>query len=158
MIAFVTGGSGFVGRNLIAALRARGDEVRALARSASAEDAVRRAGAEPVRGDLDDEAALARGMAGCGVVFRVAAAVEDGGPREHFERVNIEGTRRVTAAARAARVPRLVHVSTEAVLVDGSPIVRAEETRPLPARPIGLYPETKGAAERVVRDANGPDL
>jgi nucleoside-diphosphate-sugar epimerase len=68
-IAFVTGGSGFVGRNLIAALRARGYSVRALARSDSAAEQVRRAGAEPVRGDLEDEAALRRGMAGCDVVF-----------------------------------------------------------------------------------------
>ena len=46
--AFVTGGSGFVGRNLIAALRAREVEVRALARSPVAAAAVKEAGAEPV--------------------------------------------------------------------------------------------------------------
>src|SRR5581483_5851194 len=51
---FVTGGSGFVGRNLIRALRARGDDVRALARSDAAASVVVALGAQAVRGDLDD--------------------------------------------------------------------------------------------------------
>ena len=51
MKAFVTGGSGFVGRNLIQALVARGDDVCALARSDGSADAVQRVGAIPVRGD-----------------------------------------------------------------------------------------------------------
>src|SRR5688572_501752 len=107
MKAFVTGGSGFVGRNLIVALRARGDEVRALARSDAAEAAVRAAGAEPVRGDLADRAAMARGMAGCEVAFYAAAHVKDWGPREEFWRGTVEGTENVIAAAREAGVRRL---------------------------------------------------
>jgi nucleoside-diphosphate-sugar epimerase len=55
-------------------------------------------------------------------------------------------------------VPRLVHVSTEAVLVGGRPIVNADETWPRPARPIGLYPLTKGLAEERVLAANSPEL
>src|SRR6185436_2542944 len=115
--AFVTGGSGFLGRNLIAALRERGYEVRALARSAAARAAVEAAGATAVAGDLDDSAALAAGMAGCAVVFHTAARVNEWGPPAEFAQVNVAGTRRVLAAARAAGVPRLVQVSTEAVLV-----------------------------------------
>ena len=63
MRALGTGGSGFLGRNLIAGLVARGDTVRALARTEAAARDVRAAGAEPVTGDLDDAAALERGMA-----------------------------------------------------------------------------------------------
>src|SRR5947207_3123631 len=138
--AFVTGGSGFVGRNLIAALRASGRGVRALSRSEASAKAVRLAGAEPVQGDLDDEAAMRAGMEGCGAVFHAAAYVKDWGPREEFHRVTVLGTERVIAAARAAKVRRLVHVSTEAVLVDGTPLAGVDETRPLPSRPMGLYP------------------
>src|SRR4051812_38112289 len=119
--AFVTGGSGFVGRNLIAALRESGAQVRALARSAAAMQAVERAGAEPVAGDLDDEAAMRAGMAGCDVVFHAAAQVGDWGNFADFYRANVAGTEHVLAAARASGVPRLVHVSTEAVLVGGPP-------------------------------------
>lgn len=49
--AFITGGSGFVGRNLIAQLKARGDTVRAVARSEAAIKTVQQLGVEPVRGD-----------------------------------------------------------------------------------------------------------
>lgn len=156
--AFVTGGSGFVGRNLIAVLRARGDEVRALARSDAAMQAVRDAGATAVRGDLDDVAAMTRGMDGCKVVFHSAADLSQFGDVERIKHVNVGGTERVIAAARAAGVARLVHVSTEAVLVGGPRIVRADETWPRPAQPIGVYPLTKGMAEERVIAANSPQL
>ena len=153
--AFVTGGSGFVGRALLRRLAAEGVEVRALARSPRSAEVVAALGAEPVRGDLADPAALARGCAGADAVFHAAAKVDEWGPREAFDRINVEGTRHVIDAARAAGVDALVHVSTEAVLVDGSPLVQVDESRPLPARPIGEYPRTKGLAEQLVREATG---
>jgi nucleoside-diphosphate-sugar epimerase len=156
--AFVTGGSGFLGRELIAMLVAEGYEVRALARSPKAEDAVRAVGATPVHGDLDDEAGLRQGMAGCGAVFHSAAMVALWGSREQAMHDNVGGTERVLAAARAAGVRRLVHISTEAVLADGRPIVDADENRPLPEKPIGIYPLTKGLAEQRVLAANGGGL
>jgi nucleoside-diphosphate-sugar epimerase len=107
--AFVTGGSGFVGRNLIRHLVARGDRVRALARSDNAAQLVGALGAEPVRGDLDDVAVLTEGMRGCAALFHSAALVAEWGPKAEFERVNVDGTRHVIEAARAAGVPVLVH-------------------------------------------------
>jgi nucleoside-diphosphate-sugar epimerase len=156
--AFVTGGSGFVGKRLIAALAERGVAVRALARSEASAITVRTAGAEPVRGDLADQAAMQEGMAGCEVVFHAAAHVEEHGKLADFLEVTVEGTKRVLAAARAAGVSRVVHVSTEAVLADGKPIVRADETRPRPAKPAGPYPISKGLAEDAVLAANSPEL
>jgi len=151
---FVTGGSGFVGRELLGELKRRGIAAKALARSAAAHQTVAALGAEPAPGDLDDVAVLEAGMRGCDVVVHAAAYVKDYGPRAEYERANVQGTRNVLAAARAAGVKRFVHVGTEAVLADGNPIVRADEDTPYPARPAGLYPETKGAAERLVREAN----
>lgn len=158
MRVFVTGGSGFVGRNVIGALRDRGDDVRALARSDRAADVVHQLGAEPVRGDLDDVAAMQAGMTGCDVVIHAAANVDSWGRAEQFHRVNVQGTKNVIHAARAAGVPRLAHVSTEAVLAGGPPIRNADETWPLPDRPIGLYGATKGEAERRVLAANNAAL
>jgi len=77
--AVVTGGSGFVGRHLIAALQARGIPVRALARSQVAREAVQGAGAEPGEGDLSDPDTLQRCMMGCDTVFHVAGKVGDWG-------------------------------------------------------------------------------
>jgi nucleoside-diphosphate-sugar epimerase len=159
MRAFVTGGSGFLGRNLIRTLRARGDEVRALARSDGASAAVSALGAEPfrgdLRGDLDDSAELARGMNGCEVVFHGAASLLLWDRGDESERINVGGTERALAAAKSAGVKKFVHVSTEAVLVGGPPIIRADESWPRPAHPIGAYPRTKGLAEERVLAANG---
>lgn len=156
--AFVTGGSGFVGRNLIRALVERGVEVRALARSDAAEQTVRALGAEPVRGHLGDVDLMTEGMRGCDVVFHAAAKVEIWGDPQEFHRINVTGTQNVIDAAKAAGVPKLVHVSTEAVLAGGRPLVDADETWPYPRKPAGLYPLTKGQAERLVIKANSPEL
>jgi nucleoside-diphosphate-sugar epimerase len=162
--AFVTGGSGFVGRALIGELVARGVEVRALARSEKSAIAVRTAGADPVRGDLDDVAAAREGMMECDVVFHAAAHVAEHGKLAEFLKVTVDGTRNMLAAARDATLPagattrRFVHVGTEAVLADGKPIVRATEATPFPAKQAGPYPISKALAERAVVDANSPEL
>lgn len=156
--AFVTGGSGFVGGRVIRHLRARGVEVAALARSARSASLVEALGATVVRGDLDDRAAMQAGMAGADVVMHAAAYVEEHGPLAAFLRVTVTGTENTLAAARAAGVPRLVHVSTEAVLADGKPIVMADETRPRTTRPAGPYPLSKGLAEERVLAANRDGL
>jgi nucleoside-diphosphate-sugar epimerase len=155
---FVTGGSGFLGRQLITDLKAEGCQVQALARSPQATAAVRALGAEPVAGSLDDVPAMRDGMTGCDAVIHCAAHVAMWGPWDEFERGTVRGTENALAAARTAGVARFVHVGTEAVLADGSPIIGADETRPLPARPNGPYPRSKGLAERRVLAANGPSL
>jgi len=155
---FLTGGSGFLGRQLIADLVAEGCRVRALARSPQAAAAVQALGAEPVPGSLDDVQAMQDGMAGCDAVVHCAASVATWGPWEEFMRDTVRGTENVLAATRGASVARLVHLSTEAVLADGSPIVNADETRPLPVHPNGPYPRSKGMAERSVLAANGAGL
>ncbi len=153
--AFVTGGSGFLGKRLIAELvDGRGVAVHALARSEASAIAVRGVGAEPVRGDLEDVRVMTEGMKECDVVFHAAAHVKQHGKLAEFLRINVQGTENVLAAARAAGVRRVVHIGTEAVLADGRPIVRADETRPYPERPAGPYPISKGLAERAVLAAN----
>src|SRR4051812_26053616 len=127
MRIFLTGGSGYVGRNLLRHCKEQGIPVVALARSDAAKSAVINAGAIPAMGDLDDVSVLSEGMRGCDVVVHGAAYVEDWGPDEMYDRVNIQGTRNVLEAAKKAGVKRVVHVSTEAVLVDGPPIVNADE-------------------------------
>jgi uncharacterized protein YbjT (DUF2867 family) len=62
--AYVTGGSGFLGKRLIAALVARGVKVDAMARSDAAAAAVTAVGARPVRGDLSDRDAMTAAMRG----------------------------------------------------------------------------------------------
>lgn len=151
---FVTGGSGFVGRNLLEALHRRRVPAVALARSDAAAAACAGRGAQVVRGDLGDQASLEAGMIGCDVVIHAAAHVLEWDTPAVFERINVQGTANVLAAARKARVPRLVHIGTEAALVGSGPLVQVDESRPLPARPLPGYPASKAAAERLVRAAS----
>jgi nucleoside-diphosphate-sugar epimerase len=151
---FLTGGSGFVGRALIAELAARGTPVRALVRSDEAAATVRALGAEPVLGDLDAIDAMRAGMTGCPTIIHAAAKVDQWGKRDDFFHVTIQGTRNALTAARDAGVARFLHIGTEAVLAGGAPIIRADETAPYPATPNGLYPWSKGQAERDVIAAN----
>ena len=149
---------GRVGVHRLAADRAAGGRrlgVRALARSDAAAERVTAAGAEPVRGDLGDAAALERGARGAEVTFHVAAKAEDWGAWEDFRRVNVEGTKAVLAASRAAGVRRVVHVGTEAALMHGQPLVHADERTPLALSSKAPYPATKAAAEAAVVAAGG---
>jgi nucleoside-diphosphate-sugar epimerase len=152
--AFVTGGSGFVGGRLIERLRGEGMDVRALARSDAAADRVRSLGAEPVRGDLGDTDAMREGADGCELAFHAAARVGDWGPREEFERGNVQGTANVLAACEQAGVRRFVHVGTEAALMAGEPLVNVDETAPLRPDSPGPYSATKARAEQQVLAAS----
>jgi len=155
---YITGGSGFLGKRLIAALVARGVRVVAMARSDAAAAAVSAVGAAPTRGDLADRGAMTAAMHGCDTVFHAAARVEQHGPLAAFMADNVVGTEHALAAARAAGIQRFVHIGTEAVLADGKPIIRADEARPQPDRPAGPYPFTKGLAETAVVEASGEGL
>jgi nucleoside-diphosphate-sugar epimerase len=156
--AFVTGGSGFVGGRLIERLRADGHDVRALARSDASAERVRSLGAEPVAGELADRAALRAGAEGCELAFHAAARLGDSGSREEFERGNVLGTENVLRACAEAGVRRLVHVSTEAVLLAGRPLVQVDESVPLQPGSRALYSATKARAEQAVIAANGDRL
>ncbi len=156
--AFVTGGSGFIGGRLIRRLVGDGRRVRALARSDAAATKVSEAGAEAVRGDLDDRESMRRGADGADVTFHAAAHLGEWGTRAEFERVNVQGTRNAVEASRAAGVRRFVHVGTEAGLLAGQPLVNVNEDAPLRPDSKALYPATKAQAEQVVRDADGDGL
>ena len=123
--------------------------MRALARSERAAAAVRDRGAEPVMGDLDDLR-----IEDCEIAFHAAARVEDFGDPADFERVNVQGTRNVVAACKGGGVRRLVHVSTEAVLMAGQPLVQVDERAPLRPDSPALYSSSKARAEEVVRGAD----
>lgn len=151
---FVTGGSGFVGQALLTDLNSSDCEVRALVRSPQSAQIVRDLGAEPVVGDLGDVEVMQHAMEGVEVVVHLAAETNLAQPRDVFERTNVDGTRNVLEAANRAGVPVFVHISTEAVLADGSPLRGAGADRRPTSRPAGRYSATKGAAEGIVTSAD----
>nr|SBO93676.1 UDP-glucose 4-epimerase [Nonomuraea gerenzanensis] len=154
---FVTGGSGFVGGRLISRLLKDGHAVRGLARGDTSAARIEALGATPVRGHLGDVAALRTAMAGSELVFHAAARTTRGGDRDRFWADNVEGTANVLRAAREAGVRRLVHVGTEAALMDGRPLVGVDETAPLRPDSRAHYAASKAAAEQLVREAAEPE-
>jgi nucleoside-diphosphate-sugar epimerase len=97
-------------------------------------------------------------MAGCTAVVHAAALTSQWGPPQRFDAINVSGTAAVVEAAREAGVRRLVLVSTEAVLADGHPLIRVNETCPRPGRLVGEYARTKGLAEGLVLAAATPEF
>ena len=150
-LAFVTGGTGFVGSHLAEELLGRGWRVRALVRS----DPKWLAGldVETVRGDLGDAGALRQGAEGAALVAHVAGLTR-ARDQATLDRANVDGTRAVLDAARAAAPGARVVVtgSLEAMgpnaIRDGRP-VPATEGEPL--RPVSMYGVSKARMEDAVR-------
>jgi len=154
--AFVTGASGFIGGRIAERLLAEGRRVRVLARRPL--PALEKLGAEIVPGDLDNTAALRRGCEGAGTVFHVAGRVGVWGPAAEFFRVNVDGTRNVIEACRAAGTPRLVYTSSPSVVYHGGDLAGVNESAPLCTKAPCAYPTSKAAAERLVADAHSREL
>jgi NADH dehydrogenase len=106
----LTGAGGFVGRHVISAAAAEGWEVTGLVRSEESARTVTYAGGAPVLVSSLTVDALTPALAGAAAVVHLAQiGSEKRG--ETFDAVNVEGTRAVAAAARAAGVPRIVYFS-----------------------------------------------
>ncbi|MDY6944024.1 MAG: NAD-dependent epimerase/dehydratase family protein [Pseudomonadota bacterium] len=153
MKVFITGGSGFIGGAVIEKLRDR-HEFLAMSRSAASDAALKRIGAQAVRGDLSRiEPDLLRG---CEAVVHCAAHIGPGGDRDYYWKINVEGTEQLVNAAKAAGVKRFVHLGTEAGCFYGQHMRDIDETCPLAPDSPYHYPATKAEAERRVLRANDP--
>lgn len=156
----VTGGSGFVGANLVAELLKRGHKVRSLDRVPS--PLAEQPGLESVVGDitnLDDVAAAVEGM---DTIFHTAAIIDlMGGAsvtdeyRQRSFAVNVDGTKNLVHAAQTAGVKRFVYTASNSVVMGGQTISGGDETLPYTTRFADLYTETKVAAEKFVLAENG---
>ncbi len=155
MLAFVTGATGFVGSHVARALADQGADLRLLVRANSNLKNVENIKADLVIGDLRDPASLEKGIAGCDVVFHVAADyrlwVRD--PEEMY-RANVEGTRAILEAARKNGVRRVVYTSSVATMGFTSNGHPADENSPVSLHNmIGPYKRSKFQAEQVAIEA-----
>ncbi len=155
MRAFVTGATGFIGGNLARALLDDGHRVRALVRPASDRRNISGLPIETVEGDLGDHRTLAEQIAGCDVIFHVAAHyslwMKD---RDSIYRSNVDGTKSLLSAARAAAVKRFVHTSSVAAIGVPAPgALGAEETQTTIEELVSDYKKSKFLAEQAARQA-----
>jgi nucleoside-diphosphate-sugar epimerase len=156
MKALVTGGGGFLGGAIVRKLRGRGDEVRSFGRGDY--PWLGKLDVEQRRGDLADATAVAEAVAGCDVVFHVAAKAGVWGPLEEYLRVNVRGTEKVLTACRLHGIRRLIYTSSPSVVYNGGDMEGVNESAPYADHFEAAYPRTKAEAERLVLAANGPDL
>ncbi len=155
MLAFLTGATGFVGSHVARALVAQGADLRLLVRSGSDLRNIRELQAERVVGDLRDAASLKKAVAGCEVVFHVAADyrlwVRD---PEQMYRSNVDGTKAILEAARENKVRRVVYTSSVATMGFQSNGHLANEDSPVSlANMIGPYKRSKFMAEEIAIQA-----
>ncbi len=145
---FVTGGTGFIGMELIRMLAGEGNQVHALVRSEKKAEALRHPNIRFFLGDISDPDAIRRAIRGCTHVFHLAGLAKpvSGNPQE-FYRVNVDGTENVLQAALENRVERVVFTSTAGVF---SPSGDQDDISEGSGRPTGFstdYARSKALAE-----------
>lgn len=152
--AFVTGGTGLLGVNLVRQLVQRGQRVRVLVRPTSQRIGLDSELIEFAEGDVTDAASIRRAMAGCDQVYHLAAWVQiSPWGLQTARRINVEGTRHVCQAALEHKVGRLVHASSIATMAAGTLDEPADEDTPWNiAEAKTPYYLTKLESERVVLD------
>src|SRR5262249_11196589 len=118
MRVFLTGATGFVGRNVLKRLLEEGHTVRALVRDPQKAGRLVQAGVELVPGDVVEGRGLDQGPQGCDAVIHLVGIIVEKG-KNTFEAVHHLGTRNVVEAARRAGVKRFVQMSALGVRADG---------------------------------------
>jgi dihydroflavonol-4-reductase len=147
--AFVTGGTGFVGANLVRLLLAEGYQVRVLVRRSSSLNNLEGLPVEPVESDLLADN-LVEHLRDCQVLFHVAAHYSLWrSDRNALYRSNVLGTRHILAAAAQARIERTVYTSSVAAIgVPGSGKAADETYQSPPEKLVGDYKKSKYWAEQ----------
>lgn len=129
MSVLVTGGTGFVGGAVVKALLERGQAVRVLARRRSKTQHLTALGVEIAYGDILDQASIEAALAGCEILYHVAALYELWVPdKQNMLRIAVVGTRNALEAARRAGVRRVVYTSSVVTIGEPRGTVGTETT------------------------------
>ena len=152
MKTLVTGGTGFIGANVVRALLHRGADVRALVRHGSDLRNLAGLDLELVYGDLRDRRSLEAALKGCGSLFHVAAVYALWTPhRDEIYDSNVAGTVNILEAALSSNVQKIVYTSSVAtigLLADDSP--GSEDIAIRPEELVSDYKRSKYLAEQEV--------
>ena len=153
MTILVTGATGFVGSAVTRRLLSRDLPVRVLVRPSSNRGNIAGLPVEVAEGDLRDPVSLERALDGCEALFHVAADYRLWVPNpEEMYRTNVDGTRHLLRAARAAGIKRVVYTSSVATLGHDASGAPANEDTPVGLDDmIGHYKRSKFLAEQEVR-------
>lgn len=158
MRVLVTGATGAIGPAVVAVLAEHGHTISVLTRG-TVPDEVRARASYISAGDIKSPADVSLAAAGAEAIVHLAALLHVPADApvgdEVYERVNVQGTRHVIAAARAAGASRLVFASTVGVYGDATPGTVDEMT---PIAPATAYARSKAAAEALLMEARSIGL
>jgi nucleoside-diphosphate-sugar epimerase len=148
----VTGGTGFLGTFLVRDLLAQALPVRVLARPSRRAEELAAAGAEIVRGELENPESIARAIKGADVVYHLAAKVGSPGSRADYFAANVSGTELILSACAQQGIKQVVYASSLAVYGPVEEGKRIDEDAAFDERPDqrDAYAESKIAADRMV--------
>ena len=150
MKILVTGGTGFTGHNLTQRLLQDGHQVRLLVRSKSRVTLEPHPSLEIHEGDIRDQAAVDKAVAGVTKIFNLAAMYRTASAVDQdYRDIHVEGTRYLLEAAARHRVERFVHCSTVGVHGDVKEPPATEES---PYAPADIYQRTKLEGELLARE------
>jgi nucleoside-diphosphate-sugar epimerase len=154
MTTLVTGGTGLLGRALIAQLLERGEAVRSFDRVPFPDRDV-----QTVIGDVRNYEDVLQAVTGMDTVHHTVSAIDQtpGKPQFIYD-INVTGTANVIRACKEAGVRKLIYTSSIDAVFDGTPIRGGDESLPYPQRHLNYYSETKAEAEQMVLAASDDDL
>jgi len=152
----VTGGGGFIGSAIVRKLLARGDRVVVIGRSSYPE--LTAIGVPCLQGDISDQGFINRAFVGVDLVFHVAARAGIWGPWQDYVQTNIQGTATVIQSCLKNHVPSLVYTSTPSVVFNRHDLEGVDERIPYARRSLCHYATSKIIAEKLVLQANCPQL
>ncbi len=151
---FVTGGSGFIGQNIIPILIANGYEVQAMARSDKSLKMIKNLGAKPIRDDLTDiSESTKESLNQCDYVLHSAALMDFTYDPKPFYELNVKATQNLLNLSIDAKIKKFIYISA-APVVPGSPIINLTEEQAGKELPTALYTKTKAIGEQKVLAAN----
>jgi dihydroflavonol-4-reductase len=153
MKIFITGATGFIGKQVLEQLKNTNHELFCLVRKTNpAIERLRSSGVKVIVGDVRDKASLLQGMKGCDWVINLANIYTFWEPdKSVYKTTNVDGTRNVLESALETRVSKVVHISSVVTYGKPAEIPFKEDSKPGPER-FSVYAHTKHEGDQIAWD------
>ena len=153
MKILITGGNGFLGRNIFKKLLGKGHELYSFSRSDH--PFYKEQGITWFQGDICDFETLKKAVSGMNVVFHTASKVSPWGRWEDFYSINVMGTKNVIKACQQEGIKKLIYTSSPSVVFGNNDLKGADESTPYPKKFIANYGKSKAMAEESILNSHG---
>lgn len=153
----ITGANGFIGRHLVKRLLQEDYTILALVRNQNIDPLFEGENVQAIVGDLLDPQSLAQ-IPPCEAVFHLAGTLDHTLGAEEMIKTNHQGTLNILEFCKKRKVKKLIHLSTLAIMCDGSPLIDLTEKDSPPSKQIGTYATSKAMAEKALLNCEEKDV